>query len=432
MNIDLTKNVKQAEYFNAIFKSTITEEYKYFAYGGAIRGGKTFVTLASLILLCKKYPNSRWVVVRDTFPSLEKTTIPSMSKLLGDSQDWFWRRDKSNFFVRNTKTGGTIFFYAENIKNDPELNSFLGLECNGFFLEQSEELSEKTWSKCLERAGSWYIDPMPPPFIFTTFNPNQGWTKAKFYDPYIKGNLAAPYYFIQALPDDNPFVTKNQWDGWRQLDSVSYARFITGDWNSFPIENPFCYAFDEGRHVKPVEYDPFTELCPVFDFNKDPLTCVLWQNPEPGIMRAVKEYRMMNGDIEQLCERIIADYPDALFIVTGDATGQARSALTRGNTNYYTIIRHKLRLGDVQMKVPSVNPSVRDTRVLLNSLLQNGGVEIDPRCEFLIKDLKYVQVDDKGDIIKDRSDGSREADFVDITRYNCWTFHRKWLKYMND
>ena len=29
----------------------------------------------------------------------------------------------------------------------------------------------KRWAKAVERAGSWYIDKMPPPFIFTTMNP---------------------------------------------------------------------------------------------------------------------------------------------------------------------------------------------------------------------------------------------------------------------
>ena len=55
---------------------------------------------------------------------------------------------------------------------DPELKSFLGLETNGVFIEQGEEASPELWQKAIERAGSWYIDPMPPAFVFLTSNPH--------------------------------------------------------------------------------------------------------------------------------------------------------------------------------------------------------------------------------------------------------------------
>ena len=38
--------------------------YRYFAYGGAIRGGKSYVVLFILHQLSLKYPGSKWVVVR--------------------------------------------------------------------------------------------------------------------------------------------------------------------------------------------------------------------------------------------------------------------------------------------------------------------------------------------------------------------------------
>jgi len=197
--------------------------------------------------------------------------------------------------------------------------------------------------------------------------------------------------------------------------------------------NPFAYAFSEAKHVKPVQYDPNYNLHVVFDFNKNPLCCYVSQSPDDtdGVLRVIREYRMENGDIETLCDRLNADWQNVIWLVTGDATGQARSALTRGNTNYYTIVRKELGLSPTQMRQPTVNPSIRDTYVLLNSMLQNWTIEIDPSCKYLIRDLKYVEVSQDGGIEKDRSNENRESDFLDIIRYDTYTFHRKLLPKLN-
>ena len=78
-----------------------------------------------------------------------------------------------------------------------------------------------------------------------------------------------------------------------------------------------------------------------------------------------------------MCDRIKAAYPFAVLFVTGDATGANRAAISKGNINYYTVIRQHLGLNAPQMKTPSVNPAVSDNRVLLNAILQNGNILID-------------------------------------------------------
>jgi len=420
--IDLTKNIKQAAYFYKVLESIRTREYKFFAYGGAIRGGKTYVTLAILLILCRKFPGSRWVVVRQDMPALQKTTIPSLEKLLRGSSNWTWNRDKSNLYVKNIHTGSMIFFYGENIDRDPELQTFLGVEVNGFFLEQSEELSEEMWQKAVERAGSWYIDPMPPPFIFTTFNPTQKWVKKKFYEPHKKEELTAPYFFLEALPDDNPFVTDDQWSAWKTLDPINYDRFIKGDWNAFTVKKQFAYSFKEEKHVKPCQYDPSEYVYLSFDFNVDPMTCLARQTVN-GQIRYIKEFRIRNSDIYEMCDVINAAFqPYPVWIITGDASGNNRSALTKGNLNYYTVIHEKLGLNDNQNRVPATNPAVKDTRVVCNSVLANFDEIIDPSCTFLIEDLKYCEVDEDGQKMDSGKD-KHKWHLMDCWRYDHNTFH---------
>lgn len=417
-SIDLEKNEKQKIYFYKVLESIRTRVFKYFAYGGAIRGGKTYVTLAILIVLCKIFKGSRWVVVRKDMPSLQKTTIPSFEKLIRGSSNWQWSRDKSNLHVTLISTGSKIFFYGENIDRDPELETFLGVECNGFFLEQIEELDEKMWQKAVERSGSWYIDNMPPPFIFTTFNPTQKWPKKKFYEPYINGELKPPYFFLEALPNDNPFVTKDQWDAWGTLDEINYNRFVKGDWNAFAITKAFAYAFRTDKHVKPCEYDAEHFVYLSFDFNRDPITCTARQYID-GQIRYIKAFRIKDSDIYELCDIILAAFnPLPVWIVTGDATGRASSALVKGKLNYWKVIREKLLLNDNQMKVPTINPAVSDTRVVCNSILQHFDMIIDPSLTFLIEDLMYCEVDENGDI--DKAKDKHRTHLLDCWRYDLY------------
>jgi hypothetical protein len=226
---------------------------------------------------------------------------------------------------------------------------------------------------------------------------------------------------------DNPHIDEAEIDHLRQqLDDLTFrCEILAEDVNM--ASNPFTYAFDQLKHVTSVQYDHRYHLHLSFDFNVDPITCIAVQHID-GCIRVVKEFYLRNSDIYQLCEAIIAAFPKATYIVTGDATGASRSALTSGNYGYYDVVARQLGLGRGQMKQPAVNPSIRDTRVLCNSLLQNYCVQIDKECQWLIKDLQYVEVDDDGDIIKDRRTDLRKADVLDCFRYYCNSFHRDWIR----
>lgn len=185
----------------------------------------TYVTLFILIMLSRKYPGSRWHVIRKDLPTLKATTIPSFERLC--PSDAKIHRDPGNYRAEFAN-GSQIFFKAESIQQDPELKDFLGLETNGIFLEQAEEITERMHDRAKERTGSWYIDPMPPGFIFYTFNPTDNWVRETFYEPHKRGDLAAPYYYREALPSDNPFVTDDQWATWKEMDETVYLMMVQG------------------------------------------------------------------------------------------------------------------------------------------------------------------------------------------------------------
>lgn len=415
IKIDLSKNAKQGQYFDDVMMavSGFTGN-RFFAYGGAVRGGKTFVTLFILILLCKKFPGSRWHVIRASLPDLKKTTIPSFEKLAPPGVKV--HRDPGNWHA-SFPNGSTIFFTAESITQDPELKSFLGLETNGIFIEQAEEASKELWVKAMERTGSWYIDPMPPGLIFTTFNPTMEWPRAVFYEPYMDGVLESPYYYLPALPDDNPFVTQDQWNTWAQMDSRMYAAMIKGDWDALVSEDGKAFwTFDKQRHVADVPFLPDNTVVHLtFDFNVVPymtLLCVQCVYLEDGTLqiRVFKEICLKHprATTQASCEQFLVDYGSrvATAYIYGDASGSKRD--TRAQKSDFEIALNTLGAitSSRSLRVKSVNPMVRKrvafVRALLEGKIPKAQLIIDKSCENLIKDFLYVKTDANGGKLKEK------------------------------
>lgn len=429
-------NVPQCTFYDEVMKAILGYILnRFFFYGGAIRGGKTYVCLYILVVLADLFPRSRWHVFRSDFPELEDTTIPSMEKLIGtEGKNFVWKRKSSNYHVL-FKNGSKIFFKSENLMKDPELKWMLGLETNGIVLEQMEGLSKKLFERAIERIGSWYIPNMPPPLLLGTFNPTDTWVKKKIYDPFREGTLPEGWFFQEALPDHNPYVTEDQWKNWDNLDPVSKAQLIKGIWKFLNDAKLFAYSFDAKKHVVDVNTPEGKLLMTpikglpvklIFDFNVDPITCLVAQTSGMEWVKVLAEYRLRNSDIFELCERVKNDWGDYFLVATGDASGRARSALTKGNRSYVQTIQRYFGLSIRQMQFPTKNPSVNNTRILLNSLLhKHPKFWISSDCQYLIDDLETVKVDDKGEI--DKKKDALKTHLLDNLRYLVWNYLRKFI-----
>lgn len=317
-------------------------------------------------------------------------------------------------------TGGKIDFWS---MEDP--NSGRGRKYKRAILDECEKARhfKQAWNETIRatlvdlKGDAWFMS--TPKFGRTYFK-----ELAKFKAKYPNWNS---WTFTSY---DNPYLDRAEIDEAKaQLDDLTFrCEYLAEDVDV--VGRPFAYCFDKARHIGPCSYDPEAELMLSFDFNVDPITAVAAQNIE-GQLRFIKEFRLPNSNIYDLCDVINAEYAHSnpLFLITGDATGKARSAITKGKMNYYYVIKEKLHLNSAQMKVRSVNPAVSDSRVLMNSLMQNYDVIADPdNCPYLIEDWKYVEVDDEGDIIKDRSSETKKADLLDCSRYLMSTFFQWFLK----
>jgi hypothetical protein len=142
------------------------------------------------------------------------------------------------------------------------------------------------------------------------------------------------------------------------------------------------------------------------------------------------EVELKDGSTPEITDILIAKYSGWLgsIDVSGDATGRNRSALTVGNLNHYRIIKDKLRLLDRNIRVPLQNMAHRDSRVLCNSVLQNGKFRITENCHKTIMDCIYASVDEDGELIKTQEQGRH---FFDNTRYVIHTFYFDFIRHPN-
>lgn len=221
---------KQEELLNVILDG----KHRRILFGGAVGGAKTVGCLSVLEVLCRIFPGSRWVVVRKDNPTLKRNTLPS-----------FWKFCPKPFFhpsrynkqeqVATALNGSQIIFMSENFKDDPELTRFDGLEVNGALMEQGEELQEATYLKLVDRIGRWKLLIMPIPFILLSCNPHQGYLKEMFYMPWSEKRLELPYFFLQALPSDNPHLDKEYLEGLEELKKRApnlYRKRVLGSWEA--------------------------------------------------------------------------------------------------------------------------------------------------------------------------------------------------------
>lgn len=420
---------KQYEFIEAVFSNN----YKILGYGGAMGGGKTFVCLATLILLHRLYPNSKSAVIRDSLPTLKKTTIPSFKKVLPEG---FMVKYNNVDNIAYFNNGSEMIFMSEDISHDPELDKYKGLEINWCFLEQMEELSIDTINMMLTRIGRHRIDPMPNSCIMYTINPASNWVYDYCYKRDRDGQLPPEHYYLKATVFDNPILSedKNYLAQFKNLDKLTYRRYIDGDWDAFSGENPFAHAFNEIKHTGITESNKEERFYLSFDFNHDPVTCMVWQHYDEKI-RCLYEMASSEG-LGNLCDKIKNyfgfedDELEQVVFVTGDRSGWNQSELLDGNRTAYDIIQTELGLTKYAIDTPKINPNVFKSRELLNGILEHHpDFLIDSRhCPRLIFDLKFVEADDQHKIIKDRNKTVGKADFLDNLRYYVGTYHQSFVK----
>jgi hypothetical protein len=229
--------------------------------------------------------------------------------------------------------------------------------------------------------------------------------------------------FFHYTTYDNPHIDPNEVEEARlQLDDINFRQEYLAEYVD-ANDRPFFYTYSREKHVID-SYKPNPHL-PLFisaDFNKDPMTAAIGQKTDLWTGYIFHEINIPNGSTPEVCEYIIANFTSFLnnMRVTGDATGQNRSALIKGNLNHYRIFKDMLKLRDSEILVPTVNMAISDSRVLCNSVMKNANLYITKDCKKTIKDVEMAFVDAEGDLVKNQANPNHHFDTLRYLIHTFW------------
>ena len=230
-NINYKPFIKQYKALQALLDDSVDEVL----YGGAGGGGKSYLGCMWLIIMCLKYPKSRWLMGRSKLKSLKETTLMTFFKVCSDQQ----LRGDGNHNLYNQGTNTITFYNGSEIllkdlfyyPSDPDFDSLGSLEIAGAFVDEVAQVTKRAIEVVKSRMGWKYEDGSEiKTKLFMSCNPTKEFVYEAFYKPSKEGKLPSNKRFIPALPTDNPHLSQGRRDALDALTGIDRKRLRLGLW----------------------------------------------------------------------------------------------------------------------------------------------------------------------------------------------------------
>lgn len=233
----------------------LRDTHMYVGYGGARGGGKSWAIRTKAKLLCMRYPGIRVLIVRRTYPELERNHISQLRKELVPEGFARYNKQQKMFNFKNSSTIECMY-----CRQDSDLEGLQGAEYDVIFIDEATNLSEyqlKAIAACCRGVNKF------PKRVYYTCNPGgqgHGYIKRVFIDRnFEKGENPDDYSFIQALVYDNEILLKSDPAYLARLEALPAKireAWLNGSWDMFQgqffeefVNDPDHYDDHVGTHV---------------------------------------------------------------------------------------------------------------------------------------------------------------------------------------
>lgn len=410
-------------------------------YGG-FGSGKSVFIVDMLLNKCLNDDYFRCFFGRKTFEAVRSSvfqTIIDRIKERGLQGHFsFSDADNSSMIIKCRANGN--YFHPFGSDNADKLKSVK--DPSHIFCEEMDQFSLADFGVLISRLRT---EKAPTQFIgaFNTTKVKEGhWIKTTFFGQGL--NQFSEYSITKRFCNytDNYFINQKEYEQTLWLSAgfneQKFKEFAGGEWGADEKDNTFIYSLRKkdvpsktpgySHLTEGMEADYSLPLILSFDFNIEPIACSVWQHANDlSWISGLQEYRLMNSDIFELCERIMSDHSNAFLKITGDASGRSRTAITKGNKNYFQIIKALLKVNSKQFILPSKNPFHANTRVLANLLFtKHPALLLNQSMQYLIADIDNVEIDENGSIAKGKD--KHKSHLLDTMLYYFWNFHRSFLQ----
>ena len=426
MDIDITE--KQDAFINSEADETL--------FGGAAGGGKSYGQLVDALLYALKYPRSKQIIFRTTFPELEKS-------LIRVSLDFYPREAASYNSSKHTwsfANGSLIDFSYIGSEND--VYQYQSAEYDVIRFDELTHFTEFMYVYLISRCRGANNFPKRIKSSSNPGNIGHGWVKARFIDigepnkiHKIKiqtenGEKETTRIFIPSLVQDNMFLLEQD-PGYvtrlHNLPEKERKALLYGNWDIF--EGQFFTEFDRNIHVcTPFEIPSDWRIYRTRDYGLDK-SAVLWiamsWSSDVYIFKEFHKSDLIVSEAakqinEMTTEKIITDYaPPDLWNRNKD-TGKSTADIFAENGQFLTKADNNRVTG--WLAVHEWLKVFEDEQGIKTSKLH-----IFSNCVNLIKYLPSLQHDEKNpnDVATEPHEPTH---ITDALRYFCTMWQAPMIK----
>jgi PBSX family phage terminase large subunit len=280
--IDLKLNAKQSLAWDLLEDDVTTE----ILYGGAAGGGKSFLGIAFIITMCIQYEGTRWLIGRSELESLKKTTLNtffdvcSMWGIKGDDIHYKYNVHEKTITFKNGSE--ILLFDLKLMPSDPNFDGLGSLELTGAFIDEANQVTEKAKNIVSSRIRYKLDKYNLIPKLLMTCNPAKGWVYDEFYKKEKDKTLEIYKGFIQALPTDNPEISKHYIEQLKKLDDFSKRRLLYGEWEyedtlALVKYDSIIRMFNTDDYLQPIKSIYYLS-CDIARLGADKTVIVLWRD----------------------------------------------------------------------------------------------------------------------------------------------------------
>lgn len=201
-------------------------------YGGAKGGGKSYLVRFREIRRRLKYPNTKGLIVRKTYPELLSNHIRKFFEEYPETAKWFNKSEKVIHYPNGSITE------LSYLSNETDVYTYQGREYEDISIDEITQHEEQTFK--ILRTSLRTTNPNIKPRMLLTGNPGgigHAWVKRIFIDKnYRGGEMPEDYGFVQAFVSDNTALLKADPEYVRRLEDLpDHLRkaYLEGDWNIF-------------------------------------------------------------------------------------------------------------------------------------------------------------------------------------------------------
>lgn len=219
-------------------------------YGGAAGGGKSYGQLIDAMLYALKYPRSKQIIFRRTYPELEKSLIRVSLSLFPSTVYTYSRSVHTGTFIN-----GSLIDFAYCDSED-DVYRYQSAEYDVIRFDELTHFTEGMYTYLISRCrgANGY-----PKHIKSSTNPGgigHSWVKARFIDigapDTVHSVLGMTRMFIPARITDNRFLLSTDPEYIKRLETLDERdrrALLYGDWDL--DEGRFFESFDRSVHVIP-------------------------------------------------------------------------------------------------------------------------------------------------------------------------------------